>query len=98
MLGGVYPNQRYNENEYALLLETHRELQSWKEKMDVPAFDFLSHVDDGSGHWFADMMADFIHPNDLGHLTLFRNIDLGLFEESQPSLTSETTPFPKARL
>lgn len=92
ILGGVYPNQRYDGKQYKLVLETHRELQSWKEKFGVTVFDFLSHVDDGSGHWFADMMEDFIHPNDKGHLALFRNIDLSIFDELR------TRPTSKARL
>lgn len=92
MLGGVYPNDRYSEKDYSLVLETHKELQSWKEKFDVTVFDFLAHVDDGSGHWFKDMMEDFIHPNDLGHITLFRNIDVSIFENLK------SRPLPQARL
>lgn len=92
ILGGVYPNQRYTADLYEMVLKTHRELQTWKEKYGISVFDFLSNVDDGSGHWFPDMMSDFIHPNDLGHLTLYRNIDLSIFD------ALKTRPTPKARL
>ena len=92
VLGGVYPNQKYQEKEYQLLKEVHEELQSWKKKFGVEVLDFLSNVDDGSGKWKEGLYSDFIHPNDAGHELLYGNIDLSLFSSKKEKLK------PRARL
>jgi lysophospholipase L1-like esterase len=92
IIGGVYPNSKYNEKDYELLLETSKELRKWAHKFGVASTDFLTNVDDGSGKWKPGLMSDFIHPNDSGHRLLFENIDLTQFE------ALKVKPVPNAKL
>mmetsp|Transcript_119167 Transcript_119167/g.282780 ORF Transcript_119167/g.282780 Transcript_119167/m.282780 type:complete len:470 (-) Transcript_119167:36-1445(-) len=79
ILGGVYPNNDYDLETYAMLQETARTMATW----DVPIFDWLSALDDGRGRWKEGLFFDHAHPNSEGQLRMFERIDLSLFDTSQ---------------
>ena len=48
-------------------------------KSKVAVVDFFSATEDGYGHWKDGLQKDGVHPNDLGALLMFHQIDLRLF-------------------
>jgi hypothetical protein len=74
VLGGLYPNDAYDAAHYARLQAMDRSMRGWKGVHAV--LPFLTAVDDGKGHWPAQLMADAAHPNALGHRRMFEAIDI----------------------
>jgi len=72
VLGGPYPNNRYEEALHLpALRRTLQELRQWPHVDYV--VDFLdSEVHDGRGHWSEGAWSDAGHPNDVGHSQMFR--------------------------
>jgi len=75
VLGGVYPNNDYNADTYAMLKETARTMATW----NVPIFEWLPALDDGHGRWKESLFFDHAHPNTEGQRHMFECIDLSLF-------------------
>lgn len=75
ILGGVYPNNDYNAETYAMLKETARTMATW----NVPIFEWLPVLDDGHGRWKESLYFDHAHPNTEGQRHMFECIDLSLF-------------------
>eukprot|EP00435_Cladocopium_sp_Y103_P010049 s2168_g2.t1 len=75
ILGGVYPNNDYNAETYAMLKETARTMATW----NVPIFEWLPALDDGHGRWKESLYFDHAHPNTEGQRHMFECIDLSLF-------------------
>ena len=67
LLGGVYPNNRYNAMHYDLLRETDERMGHW----DVPVFHWLEDIEDGRGHFREGYYADAGHPNDEGYRAMY---------------------------
>merc|ERR550525_352886 len=66
VVGGIYPNANYGQEELDLGLDVVKRLRTWKEVDYI--IDFLScPCHDGTGKWSAGSMADAGHPNDQGH-------------------------------
>jgi len=68
--GGVYPNNKYNDFQYAALLKEEKASEKW----GVPVFDWLSSVEDGSGHWKEGLFSDAGHPSDEGYKAMYSAI------------------------
>ncbi|CAK9077985.1 Lipase, partial [Durusdinium trenchii] len=66
VLGGVYPNNDYNAETYAMLKETARTMATW----DVPIFEWLPVLEDGHGRWKESLYFDHAHPNTEGKTSL----------------------------
>jgi len=78
MLGGVYPNGKYQPTPHAEVLhQIQADMMSWT----YPVFDFLAAVEDSinPGQWKPGTFADAGHPNDLGHRLMFSAVDTTLF-------------------
>lgn len=67
MLGGVYPHNAYKTMHYELLQETHDRMDQW----DVPVLQWLSAIEDGSGHFREGFYMDAGHPNDAGYQAMY---------------------------
>lgn len=75
VLGGPYPNSRYDQEDLATLERVREASLSWPEVNHV--IDFLHPaVHDGSGDWHKGASADPGHPNDRGHQQMFQCLDL----------------------
>ena len=75
VLGGVYPNNRYNGFQYAVLRETDAAMQRW----GVPVLAWLPRLDDGKGHFREGLYRDTGHPNDDGYRVMYeQTLDLQL--------------------
>jgi len=77
VLGGVYANNDFNADTYAMLKETSKTMSTW----GVPVLEWLAAVDDGRGHWREGLYFDHAHPNSEGHRRMFECIDLRLFDD-----------------
>jgi len=75
VLGGPYPNSRYEQEDLAALERVREAILSWPEVNHV--IDFLQPVvHDGGGDWHRGASADPGHPNDRGHQQMFQCLDL----------------------
>ncbi|MES2924246.1 MAG: GDSL-type esterase/lipase family protein [Verrucomicrobiota bacterium] len=72
----VYPNGDYSLNEYSYVRKMNVLLNTW----NVPSFNFLGAIDDGSGRWPAGYVADSYHPNNAGHGELYYAVVPSLFD------------------
>jgi lysophospholipase L1-like esterase len=90
VLGLCYPNDDFTDLHHKIVRTTNLELQRW----DVPCIDFLGPLDDGSGGFQPGYTFDFYHPDDLGHLELYRAVVPSLFEaiDSGKSLPDRFKP------
>ncbi len=92
VIGSVYPRGDYTSGNYALLKQTHLEINTW----NVPSLNLLTPIDDGAGRWVSGYWQDGNHPNDAGYYefylslvpTLFAAIDAG--KTNSPALGSAT--------
>ena len=76
MAGLCYPHNGYSATEYQYLKDMNILMNSW----DLPSYNFLGAVDDGSGHWVEGYNADNVHPNAAGHQEMFYTIVPSLFD------------------
>lgn len=75
VLGGVYPNNRYNGFQYGILRETDAEMRHW----GLPVLVWLPQLDDGNGHFREGLYHDAGHPNDNGYRVMYeQTLDLKL--------------------
>ena len=70
MLGGLYPNNKYNDFQYEILKESDNNMASW----GIPVFRWLPALDDGHGHFQEGMYHDAGHPNDYGYRVMYSQI------------------------
>lgn len=92
VLGSCYPDTNYTASEYGCLKSANLTINSW----NVPSYNLLGALDDGSGHYIANFNFDSIHPNTAGHQefyysfvpTLFNAIASG--KTNSPYLASVT--------
>ncbi len=75
IVGGVYPNDEYTPAQAAWLRRVRDEMDAW----DVPVLQWLSHLEDGHGHYPAGWTADPWHPNDTGHRAFYESIPQSLW-------------------
>jgi lysophospholipase L1-like esterase len=88
MLGGLYPNDHYDEAHYQLLQDTRQRMLSW----GVPVLDWLPGLDNGQGRWQPGLSYDAAHPNSAGHQRMYEAIDLNLFSLTRGDLATQHPP------
>jgi len=92
VIGSVYPRGNYSSENYAILKQTHLDINTW----NVPSLNLLTPIDDGTGRWINGYWRDEGHPNDAGYYefylslvpTLFAAIDGG--QTNRPAFGSPT--------
>jgi lysophospholipase L1-like esterase len=76
IVGGVYPNDNYTREETQFLRRVRDAMDAW----DVPVLQWLSHLEDGHGHFRAGWAADPGHPNDVGYAAFYEAIPASLWQ------------------
>ena len=76
LTGLCYPSNGYSASEYQYIRNMNLLINSW----DLPSYNFLGAIDDGSGHWIEGYYNDSHHPNAAGHLEMFYTIVPSLFD------------------
>ncbi len=76
ILGQCYAQSLFDAEQYAVTRRTNLETNGW----DVPSFNFLGSIDDGTGKWVDGFMQDPGHPNSRGHEEMFRTMVPSLFD------------------
>eukprot|EP01090_Pellita_catalonica_P010953 TRINITY_DN22414_c0_g1_i1.p1 TRINITY_DN22414_c0_g1~~TRINITY_DN22414_c0_g1_i1.p1 ORF type:complete len:201 (-),score=36.02 TRINITY_DN22414_c0_g1_i1:5-607(-) len=80
ILGGVYPNTRYNTTQKEYLVRVDAEVKKWEAEGKIHGMiDFMGAVGDSCGHWRAGTSFNAGHPNDKGHAMMCSAINLSLF-------------------
>ncbi len=85
-----YTNNDYNTSDYNYIRQINLLIHEW----DVPSFNTLGAVDDGSCHWAQNYFADGGHPNDNGHKEFMYAMVPSLFdalEQEKPLPTVDAT-------
>lgn len=96
-----YTRDDFTKTDYANIKQTNLYIHEW----DVPSFNTLGAIDDGTGRWAAGYMADGAHPNTSGHAEFMYSMVPSLFDaliEGKPlpvrDITHELTLEDKATL
>ncbi len=96
-----YTRDDFTSTDYANIKQTNLYIHEW----DVPSFNTLGAIDDGTGRWAAGYMADGAHPNSNGHTEFMYSMVPSLFDaliEGKPlperDITHELTLEDKATL
>ncbi|MBU0679295.1 MAG: hypothetical protein KJ626_14435 [Verrucomicrobia bacterium] len=72
----VYPNNNFYERHYDRVKAMNLVMNTW----DVPSFNLLGALDDGTGKWVDGYWKDPLHPNADGHLEFFCTFVPSLFD------------------
>ncbi len=96
-----YTRDDFTKTDYANIKQTNLYIHEW----DVPSFNTLGAIDDGTGRWASGYMADGAHPNASGHTEFMYSMVPSLFDaliEGKPlpvrDITHELTLEDKATL
>ncbi len=71
-----YPHGTYTASEYSYVRKMNLLLNTW----NVPSFNYLGALDDGSGRWAPGYWSDSYHPNNSGHAELFDAVVPSMFD------------------
>lgn len=75
VIGSCYASNLYSAQAYRLLKETNL----WLNELNLPYINLLGGLEDGYGHFPAELLFDANHPMNRGHEELFYAIPPGLF-------------------
>jgi lysophospholipase L1-like esterase len=76
VVANCYARQDFTATEYDYTKRMNLLINSW----DVPSFNFLGAVDDGTGKWAKGFIHDSLHPNASGHAEMAMTIVPSLFD------------------
>lgn len=76
IIGGVYPNNDYTEEQYKWVRYVYSEMDKW----DVPVLQWLDGIEDGRGHYPPGWEHDAWHPNDIGYQHYYESLPESLWE------------------
>lgn len=76
IIGGVYPNNDYTEEQYKWVRFVYDEMDKW----DVPVLQWLDGIEDGKGHYPPGWEHDAWHPNDIGYAYYYESIPTALWD------------------
>lgn len=80
VVGGVYPNNRYQPFHYEILKESNAALKTAYDGEGSLYLDWLSAIDDGNGRFKEGIYHDAGHPNDRGYEMMANAVKKKVFE------------------
>lgn len=76
IIGGVYPNDHYTDEQSRWLHAVHDEMNHW----DYPVLQWLHGIEDGHGHYISGWTSDPLHPNDIGYENFYACIPPSIWD------------------